>query len=78
MFSNNWYQSQKVYLAGKLAGNKGSWFEWEQWKKKECLGSINLMVKTAVMEYANGGLFVPGGSVPAIGRKSKKVIGYEG
>ena len=24
LFSNNWYQSQKVYLASKLVGKKGS------------------------------------------------------
>ena len=45
-FSNNWYQSQKVYLVCKLTGKKGSRFEWEQWQKKESLGSINLTAKT--------------------------------
>ena len=43
---NNWYQSQNVYLVCKLAGKKGSWLEWEQWQKKESLGSINLTAKT--------------------------------
>ena len=45
-FSNNWYQSQKVYLVCKLARKKGSWFKWKQWWKKESLGSRNLMDKT--------------------------------
>ena len=46
LVSNNWYQSQKVYLVGKLVGKKGSWFKWEQWEKKESLGLINLTTKT--------------------------------
>ena len=33
-------------MAGKLAGKKGCWFEWEKWKKKENLGSRNLTAKT--------------------------------
>ena len=45
-FSNNWYQSQKVYLAGKLTGKKGSWFDWEEWQKREILELINLTTKT--------------------------------
>ena len=46
LFSNNWYQSQKVYLVGKLVGKKGSWFKWEKLKRKEILGSRNLTAKT--------------------------------
>ena len=33
-------------MASKLAGKKGSWFEWEKWRKKESLGSKNLTTKT--------------------------------
>ena len=33
-------------MVGKLTGKKGSWFELEQWRKKESLGSRNLMAKT--------------------------------
>ena len=39
-------RAKKVYLVCKLVGNKGSWFEWEQWWKKESLGLINLTAKT--------------------------------
>ena len=45
-FSNNWFQNQKVYLAGKLKGMKSSSFKWEQSRKKESLGLRNLTVKT--------------------------------
>ena len=33
-------------MDGKLVGNKGSRFEWEQWRKKESLGSRNFTAKT--------------------------------
>ena len=77
MFSNNWYQSQNVYLVGKLAGKKGSRFEWEQWRKKESLGSRNLTTKT-IMEDANGGLSVLERSIPIVGQKNKTTSDYEG
>ena len=74
--SNNWYQSQKVYLVGKLAGKKGYWFEWEQWQKKESLGSRNLRAK--IMEDVNGGLYVLEESIPTVGWKNKTTDEYEG
>ena len=65
-------------MDGKLTRKKGSWFEWEQWQKRESIGSRNLRPKLSVMEDANGGLSVPKGSIPSIGRKRKTISGYEG
>ena len=65
-------------MARKLAGKKGSWSEWEKWKKKKSLGLRNLMRKLLFMEDANGGLFVPEGSIPTVGKKNKTTNNYEG
>jgi len=37
----------KVYLDDKIAGKKGSSFEWEQWWKMISLGLRNLTDKTS-------------------------------
>ena len=34
-------------MLDKLAIKKGSWFEWEQWRKMVSLGSRNLTAKTS-------------------------------
>ena len=64
-------------MADKLAGKKGSWFEWEQWQKMVNLGSRNLMAKTSIVEDADGRLSISERSVAAIEKKKKEAGGHD-
>jgi hypothetical protein len=65
-------------LVDKLVGKEGSWFEWEQWWKKESLGSRSLMDQNyQAMEDANGGLSISEEYFPTIGWNNKEVDDYE-
>ena len=64
-------------MADKLAGKKGSWFEWEQWRKMVSLGSRNLTAKIPTVEDADGRLSVSERSVPTIEQKNKEAGGHD-
>ena len=64
-------------MANKLTGEKGSWFEWEQWKKMVSLGLRNLTPKLLVVEDADGRLSISEKSVPTIEWKDKEADEYE-
>ena len=70
-FYNNWYQIQKVYLVGKLIGKRGSWFQWEQWKKKEILGSIISTTKTTIYGRCKWRTIYTKRIIPIVGWKNK-------